>query len=223
MATMIEETPNPRHLHMIHIPKTGGTAVVNALRGKWDKGSGSPGDWDLQYRGHEQTLPGLLQGEWFFFAVRDPVDKFVSKFYDRRREGGPSYSLAWTPDEAMWFERFPTAEALALALPSADAQAAIETFDGVNSHYANWLGSPEYLLERSATLLAILRQSHLAQDFAAFAHLIGLPEATLPREASLAHRAPRRPVALSPRAAQNVREWFADDYAFAEVFEELSA
>ncbi len=206
-------------VHFLHVGKTGGSAVKAALRPVATVG---PNRLDLH--GHDFTLEQVAPDERFFFAIRDPVKRFVSAFYSRRRGGAPPSRAPWSRAEEAAFARFTTANDLAEQLDSEPAaRAAMNEIVHIRSHYSAWFGSPEQLLARRDSLLAVLRTEHLDDDFARLLDRLGLTgRATLPDD----HRAHPGPAgvdrSLSDRAVVNLRDWYADDAAFLDVCASLA-
>lgn len=212
--------------HFLHVGKTAGTAVKEALRPHQRSGT-----YRLVLHRHGTTLRDVPVGERFFFVVRDPVDRFVSGFYSRQRQGRPRHDTPWSPAEAVVFERFPTANALAEALAAADpeARAAAEQAMGAIEHvrdsYWRWFHDEATLRARAEDLLFVAFQDRLAADFPLLLDRLGLTgRAALPADDVRAHRNPATvDRALSPVAAAALREWYARDDDFLAVCRELRA
>jgi hypothetical protein len=211
-------------VHFLHIGKTGGTATKTALIPHR-----SSGPYVLALGGgHRLGLRDVPPGDRFFFAVRDPVDRFVSGFYSRKLHDRPGYVAAkgvseprppLTDEEVAGFARFPTPNALASALGSMDAEertaaeAAIASIGQVRAGYWRWLGDPELLAARAPDAVMVLRQPRLAEDFAVLCRLLGLPGVRLPDDDVRAKRNPPDvDRTLDPAAAANLRRWLAPDY-----------
>jgi hypothetical protein len=202
-------------VHFLHVGKTGGTAVKAALRPV-----ATAGPYRLDLHGHTFRLAQVGPDEQFFFATRDPVDRFVSAFYSRRRGGAPPSRVPWSPAEALAFRQFATANELAARIDSdAAARAAMGAIVHIRDHYSAWFVDPDGLLARRDALLAILRLEHLDDDFPPLVARLGLEgRAELPRDERRAHRGPSAvDTSLSEHAVDNLRAWYADDYAFLEV------
>src|SRR3954451_8994571 len=129
-----------RVVHMLHVPKTGGTAVKAAL----EEAQLPPGLRVLLH-GHGMSLRNIPREDDVFFFLRDPVDRFVSGFEMRRREGRPRHYRAWDAAERRAFTHFGSAQELALALGSAstseraEAERAMRSIPQVRNHLADWL------------------------------------------------------------------------------------
>jgi hypothetical protein len=231
---LLQKLQGKRFVHLLHIGKTGGSAVKYALRGQ--RYSDAPGNryivsdgYMIALRKHGVTLRDIPEGEAVVFFVRDPISRFVSGFYGRQREDRPRYFVAWTPDEKVAFEHFDTANSLAIALSSADAEErakahhAMKSIEHVRSSYWEWFESEEYLRTRLADVFFIGFQERLTEDFAVLKSRLGLPDAVrLPNDETTAHRSPSDlDRALAEEAVENLREWYHADFEFIELCRRL--
>ncbi|HVN02580.1 MAG TPA: hypothetical protein VMT68_20435 [Caulobacteraceae bacterium] len=204
--------------HFIHVGKTGGTAIKQALRSCPDAGA-----YTLFVHGHAQTLRGVPAGEKVVFFLRDPVSKFVSGFDYRLRGSLPHFDIPWRPHEAEAFARFTSAAALAKALSSEDpderarAGQAMRSIHHVrDSVVARWFESEAYFRSRLDDVLFIGFQEDLAADFERLKRVLGLPPAlTLPGPDTVAYqKSPTPPEPLDTVARANLVAWYADDVRF---------
>ena len=206
-------------VHMLHLSKTGGTAVKDAI-GDCLCGSGA----SISVHNHRTKLADIPPWDDVFFFLRDPISRYVSGFNSRLREGRPRYRVPWTPAERRAFERFRTPDELATALSSDDiklrkqARQAMRSIGNVGWHYANWLRSPSFVQKRRRQILFVGRQETLTQDFERLKMKLGLPaHCTLPADETAAHRAPGgQPTQLSETARANLRDWYRVDYELLE-------
>jgi hypothetical protein len=204
--------------HFLHLSKTGGTAVKAALRDATDAGR-----YHLVLHTHRTRLRDIPPGEKFFFFLRDPLARYTSGFYSRRREGRPRYDFPWSAAEAKAFGRFQTPNALALALagrrllngPARKAMAAIEH---VRDGYTRWIDGPSELLSRSSDLLHVGFTETLEQDFEILKRKLGLPaELRLPEDPVASHRTPGHlDRALDERGRAALEKWYRKDYELIE-------
>ena len=210
----------PTSIHFLHIGKTGGNAIKEAI---------SPfvsHEVPIILHPHQMSLADVPEHEKAFFALRDPVDRFVSGFNSRRRCGRPRNNSRWNDEERTAFGRFATANDLALALSSTDeaqrnaAKSAMMGIRHVNSRYSDWLLSTAYLDQRWRDILWVGLTSRLSDDFELLKQLLGLPaNCLLPSDPVVAHRRlPSDEVLLSPEAEDNVRQWYAAEYEFLDYF-----
>jgi hypothetical protein len=200
-------------LHLLHISKTGGTAMKSVLR------RSSAENYRVLLHPHGTTLADVPLGEQVTFVVRDPVARFVSGFNSRLRKGGLAHSHPWSPGEQATFERFSTANDLALALGSSDehesaaARSAVQAITHLRRPQIAWIGNVETLRARQRDVLLVGRQWALDEDFARLAELIGLPVRVLPTDQAESHSTPPGlTTTLSQEAAAIVRRLYAEDY-----------
>ena len=209
---------------MLHVGKTGGTALKYALRGHKD----SPALLIVTHR-HRIKLADLPPWDDFFFFVRDPVDRYVSGFNSRLREGRPRYVKPWTARERWAFERFASAEDLALALGSDDwrrrrqARSAMRSIRHIRTGFASTVGDGRRLRRRRRHLLLVGRLETIGADFERLKSALGLPEGLrLPDADRAAHRDPGSVTrTLSDGARANVEDWLSEEYRLLEVFGDI--
>jgi hypothetical protein len=210
-----------RRVHFLHIGKTGGTAIRYALSPHLTSIRGI----EIILHPHETTLADIPVGEKAIFALRDPIDRFVSGFNSRRRRG-PPHNVEWTAAEEAAFGSFVTPNDLAVALSAPNAgkrAAAISAIRGirhVNTRYSDWLRDVDYVQARHRDILWVGLTSRLSEDFAALSRILSLPPGcSLPHDRVTAHRRPDGdPIWLSDTGTRNVEAWYAGDYAFMRHF-----
>lgn len=217
--------PNRGPVHVLHIGKTGGTALRHAL-------SQVPATaaLSLVLHHHPTTLEQVPAGERVLFALRDPISRFISAFHSRRRQGRPRYFFPWNPFEERLFAAFPTPSLLAESLADTTAPLhplAVEAMGQIR-HFApqaHWLGSEAALRERQDSIVHVAFQHSLSEDFAAIKRLLGLPPSlALPDDDTLAHRSPAGlDRSLSPEAEASLRAWYAEDAALIAFARRLRA
>ena len=205
-------------MHMLHVGKTGGTAIKSALRPHVDAGV-----YTLALHAHAFRLADVPEREACFLCLRDPITRFQSAFSSRLRRGGPAHFYPWSREESQAFRRFATAVDLAEALSSpyagerAAAERAMRSIQHVRDSYEALFGALEALRRRADGIRWIGFQESLDYDFAGLLDILGLPPTSLPSRADWAHRgevADRRP--LSDLARTNLRSWYATDYMIYE-------
>jgi hypothetical protein len=200
-------------IHFLHIGKTGGTALKEALK------EGAP---DVVEHPHKTKLCDIPDGDKAFFFIREPCSRFVSGFYSRQRCGRPRRDVPWSKGERIAFEAYPTANSLAESLYTNDhekAAAAMRSIIHVRSSIYDWIISDKYIRSRSADIILIGLQEQLGQDFQ---HLKDLGvvslSASLPTDDIGTHRNPDNlDVSLSSRALENLRRWYKRDLRFYEL------
>jgi len=224
VRSRVGEMHDPREpLHVLHIGKTGGTALNHVLVQYAEASRYRP-----VLAGHELTLRDVPHRERFMFFIRDPVSRFVSAFNSRLREGRPRYHYPWRAEERRAFASFKTPDELAVALSGprglrCEAETAMNAIGHLNTHYSFWLGDADTLRSRADDVFFIGFQERLDQDFVDLKLRLGLPaEAELPR-GDVAHRAPAGSAThLSAVARANLERWYAEDVSLVELCQELA-
>lgn len=212
--------------HFLHIGKTGGTALVHAIK---SLGADGRDIRDVHLHGHAVRLPDIPVGEKVFFCLRNPITRYVSGFYSRLRKGRPRYQGEWTEGEAAAFARFETADALARAIFSQDqavsaaAHHAMQQIDHVKTSMWDWLISPAYLRSRAADIAFIAQQEWLTDDASMLSEILGLGPLHLPDDDVDAHRNPAHfDKTLCMQGEDNIRRWYRNDFDAIEVCREIA-
>src|SRR5579871_4622690 len=211
-------------VHLIHVRKTGGTALKHAFDAhpRTDR-------YRILHHGHGTLLRDVPPGDKAIFFLRDPVARFVSGFYCRQRMGRPRYNSPWTVNERAAFERFQAPNQLASALSSADeserscAQSAMRAIQHLCSVFT-WLESEAYLLSRLPDIFYIGFQETLDEDFEGLKLKLGLPpELRLSDDEVLSHRRPAHLDGhLDELAVANLRAWYEADRKIIDLCRWLS-
>jgi hypothetical protein len=212
-------------LNVLHIGKTGGTALKHVLRE-----NEAASRYQLLFRGHDVTLRDVPHGEQFMFLIRDPLSRFVSAFNGRLREDRPRYHYPWRDEEKIAFALFEKPDELAVALSSDDAErraqaeAAMHGIGHVNTPYAFWFRDDASFRKRLDDLFFIGLQDSLDDDFEELRRRLGLPDdAQMPRDETVAHKTPEGfESQLSDVGRANLEHWYAWDVAFVRLCRELA-
>jgi len=204
----------PRTVHYLHIGKCGGTAVkdlagrVNQLRA----------GLRIVAHGHSVKLKDLPPDAPYFFAIRNPVTRFYSAFYMRKRNEAPRLFREWSEGERAAYERFPEANDLAESLfggmPLAGHAFAAMRSIGHMTYQHLWFDIGDLLKRRPP--VGILRQEKLAEDVAALLRTLGIAsEVSLPENPT---RARRNDYSSTPppsaKAIENLERWYAADIEY---------
>lgn len=210
-------------VHLLHIGKTGGSAVKFALADH----SAVEKQRIILHR-HRTSLSDIPEGEKVCFFLRDPVSRFVSAFYSRQRKGQPRYNSEWNVVERDVFGRFATANDLAMALADKDSSQhdlALRAMDAIGHFqpYRKWYGSLDEFCRRQRDVLFVGFQEQLGTDFARFLHAVGIrEELQLPDDDVAAHRNPAHADrSVSEPGAAALKDWYAEDYEFIALCKEL--
>ncbi|QTA87820.1 sulfotransferase family 2 domain-containing protein [Desulfonema magnum] len=225
--------------HFLHIGKTGGTAVKYTLMrdlilledgGRNNRGTSIVSLPDMPYilklHSHSITLKDIPEGENLIFFLRDPISRFVSSFYSRKRKGMPRYFFEWHPEEKAAFQKFETANELACSIMSEDSKTsdaavkAMKSVFHVNTSFWDWFENKEYFLSRISDIFFIGFQESLDHDFERLKMKLGLPDTvTLPTDNVEAHKGGYSDSEqfLEEKAIKNLEKWYAKDYEFLKL------
>ena len=116
IEALFEKMRGKHIVHVLHIGKTGGTALQEAL-----KDNLRTSKYKIKLHGHNFKLKNVPKGASVVFFVRNPMDRFISAFYSRKREGRPRFDNPWRRSEKRAFSMFNTPDELAVALSSGDS------------------------------------------------------------------------------------------------------
>ena len=212
-------------IHMLHIGKTGGTAIKYSLSNNLQKVNSIKNTFKLNedvllLHSHGVKIRDIPRGEKIFFFLRDPVSRFISGFYARMRKDQPRYYYEWSPEEKIAFSYFNTPNQLAIALSSdvenerTIAQNAMNSIGHVKMPFSFWIESETYLMSRSADIIFIGFQENLVQDFQILKSKLNLSDnVELPEDDLQSHRSlNEEDKTLEDRAVVNIRDWYSDDY-----------
>lgn len=211
---------NKKKVHFLHIGKTGGTAIKDAL-----KSNLITQKYVIKLHSHDTTLHDIPEGEKVFFFVRDPISRFVSGFYSRKRKGRPRFNNEWSPDEKIAFEYFNTPNELAEALSSKDqikrklAQKSMNSIYHVKSSYWDWFGNKDYFLSRLDDILFIGTQENMEEDFKSLLSKLKYNiNINLPNDDIKAHKNPKNiDTTISTSSEKNLRKWYKEDFEFINL------
>jgi hypothetical protein len=212
-----------RTAHFLHIGKTAGTALKRALRD-----APAPRSYRVVVHTHGVHMVDIPRGDKFFFIVRDPVDRFVSGFHSRLRQGAPRFHVPWTPAEARAFSEFSTPAELGSALAGsgkerAAAELAMRSIEHVRTSYWDWFGSADALRRRERDVLWIGFVEGLDGQMPELASQLGLDSLELPSDDVAAHRSTDgSDRSLPPEARDALTVWYRPDYEFLELCRELA-
>ncbi len=206
---------------ILHIGKTGGTFLRSVLRHnrpRWTR--------DVRLNRHDATRMGTLKRlgpeREFAFVTRDPVERFVSAFYSRLREGRPTFNSNWSAEEAIAYQWFEEAEELALALNSKDqrlysaARFAMRHIQHLGQDHRWYLGSALDLLAEREQIAMCVDLSELNQRLPQVMARLGVPEFEMPPRPKR-HEDPMKRPPLSHAAEAALRDYWAEEFELYEV------
>jgi hypothetical protein len=209
-------SPFRRPVHFLHIGKNAGTQIGYVI----DDVNAAQNNVQFLKHGHSSVLSGLPKGEAYFFSLRDPIARFKSGFYSRKRMGRPRLENPWTPSQARMFEEFEHANDLAEALfdpgmRGERAMAGMLSVGHLGNGQIDWFKKGGDIFEIRPPVW-IIRQSQLQQDLEELLQRLGVPCAVrLTNDPVASHRNDYTSVPdLSEKAQQNLRRWHAADFEF---------
>jgi hypothetical protein len=209
--------PSPRQrLHFLHIGKAAGSQIKELSKVI----NSSQTDLRIITHKHRFSLLKIKSGNPYFFSIRDPLTRFYSGFYSRKREGRPRNYKTWTPHEKIAFGHFDHANDLAEALFSdgllgARAFAAMTSISHVCDDQVGWFSKRGQFLQNRPPVW-IVRQEHFDADWAVFLDKIGCtlaearPKSGTPLHANSYDKTPP----LSEKARENLKRWYVQDIVF---------
>lgn len=209
-------------IHFLHIGKTAGTSIKNAFgRKRLFKTK----NMIIIFHEHGSKLFHIPKGEKVFFVVRDPISRYVSGFYSRKRQGLPRIFNPWSEEEKRAFELFDTPNMMAEALSSADtklkkaAEDAFKSIGHVRSSYWDWFKNEDYLNNRLADVAFVCQQESLSEDFHLFLSTFKLPsKIQLPTDKTKTHKNPEHfDKTISPLGEENLKIWYKKEYTFLQT------
>ena len=210
---------DPHAVHFLHIGKTGGSAISRML-----KNAVSPA---CQTHRHSIKLRDLPRGARYFFSIRQPVSRFYSGFYSRKRQGKPLFSFPWSPDEALAFRTFEHANDLAEALfdPAPiglQAVQAILSIQHTAQKQVSWFEAHGQIFDIHPPVW-IVRQENFAGDLARLRERVQLELSAEPGTEPVHANDYSGLPPLTDKAKANLERWYSDDIAFYTLCEQWLA
>jgi hypothetical protein len=173
-------------------------------------------------------LKDIPDGEDYFFSIRDPVDRFRSSFYSRKRKGHPRIYAGWTPYDELAFAEFEHANDLAESLfkpgvTGLQSWSAMKSLRHTAKNQSDWFYCCGNFL-RVRPPIWIIRQEKLLKDLSCFLQRAGfeidLAELTLDDNPVSAHKNDYSGTPeLSEMAISNLRRWYSQDFALLNMCE----
>lgn len=205
-----------KSVHYLHIGKTAGTQIGHVIA----QVNSAQNGLAIIKNGHGTTLKSLPQDAAYFFSVRNPIARFRSGFYSRKRMGRPRLNNPWSPSEAQVFNEFEDANDLAEALFRSDARgqkavSAMMTIGHIGNLQIDWFKKAGDIFMLRPPVW-IIRQEHLEADIKILLQRLGIQKTvTLTSDPKMAHvndyaGIPR----LSDQAVTNLQQWYCADIQF---------
>jgi hypothetical protein len=214
-----------KYVHFLHIGKTGGTSIGYALKPFYRLPK-----YIVVLHSHSVKLDDIPLHDKVFFMLREPISRFVSAFFSRKRKGYPRYYQDWSAIEQEVFTQFDTPNQLAEALLSTSqdirnlAQKGMKNIFHVRNSYLDWFKSIEYFESRKTDIFYIGFQETLQQDFENLKRKLSLPKTLeLPTDPVKAHISPEGyNKKLSESAISVLTDWYAKDIEFYQYCKNIA-
>lgn len=205
-----------QRVHFLHIGKTGGTSIKDVLK------NCSVNNYTVVLHQHHVKLSDIPVGEKAFFFLRNPLQRFISAFYSRQRQGKPRFFWPWSAEEEKAFSLFLTPNQLAEGLDAEDIEyrqkaiMAMQSINHVKTSFFDWFLNEAYFKQRLNDILFIGFQEEFSRDFNKLKAILQLPEESiLPDDDVKAHRNPATvDRQLSDIAVKNLTNWYKRDIDF---------
>lgn len=203
-------------VHYLHIGKTAGTQIGHVIA----QVNRSQTRLAITKNGHGTNLRSLPGEDDYFFSIRNPVSRFRSGFYSRKRMGRPRLNNPWSPSEERIFGEFEHANDLAEALFRSDirgqkALSAMLTIGHIGNGHVDWFKKAGDIFHLRPPVW-IIRQEHLESDIATLLLRLGVQhDVALTEDPVKAHVNDYAGIPpFSEMAVENLRRWHAPDFQF---------
>lgn len=210
-----------QRIHFLHIGKNAGTQ----MKGIAKQVNATSKKVAIVKHGHDVFLKDIPADEAYAFSIRDPLSRFRSGFYSRKRKGQPKTYNEWNAYEAEAFATFDHANDLAEAL-FAEGDLGLRAFGAMKTirHTAQNQSDWFYCCGNFLTVrppVWIIRQKHFDTDVQDFARRAGLDVTFALSDApERAHRNDYSDIPpLSDKAVENLRRWYVQDFEFLRACE----
>lgn len=211
-------------MHFLHLGKCAGTTVTNVAR----QVTALPQGVEIVRHSHDVFLRDLPTDARYFFSIRDPISRFVSGFYTRKRKGQPLLYSEWSPHEERAFQEFNHANDLAESLFH-DGDKGVKAFSAMKSirhtaqNQVDWFYCAGNIFDVRPPIW-IIRQEHFERDLRDFFTTAGIehlwPHVRLDKDPVSSHANNYQGIPdLSDKAKANLQRWYEQDFAFYRACE----
>jgi len=204
-----------KKVHYLHIGRTGGTSLKKTIKNGY-----KTDEYIIKMRGHSISIDKISPLEPCFFFLRDPIDRFVSAFYEAAKKvGGPLHNgYKWTvePNERAMLSKFKTPNELAEVICSdKTALKYMNTVLHLRPFTNQYL--PNYKNRKHQVIFVGFFDS-LSEDFERLKAILGLPENMRLAHENKMVKNKRVDLRLSPIAKANLLDFYSDDFEAYEYF-----
>jgi hypothetical protein len=171
--------------------------------------------------GENSSINKVPVGEGIVVTIREPLSRFCSGFYDRKRGGAPAYDNPVPEYVKVALDMFETPRYLAESIDTKEAQDLMFWVSHFGRVYTRTFGSVALVRERASDFYAIIKHDTFEADVAKFLVKLEMPAGVTLPSGDDAHVAPEgEDRVLSPLAISNLQAWYKNDI---EIYEELSS
>jgi len=215
---------NPNNIHFLHIGKCAGTQINHLIEQINDASSIGR---VIEHK-HDFFLKNLKGKKRYFFSLRDPISRFKSGFYSRKRKGMPRRYSDWSIYDQKAFQDFEHANDLAESLFAhgnlgRDAFGAMKSIRHTAQNQSDWVYCKGNFLNVNPPVW-IVRVEHFDKDFENFIKRselgVAFKDLNIARDPLRSHSndytdSPE----LSDKAKDNLAKWYLQDFEFYKTCE----
>ncbi len=217
-------------LAFLHIPKTGGTAITVFLNDLCEHSYSIPlklpHAWTLRQLVSEypQTKVGFL--------IRDPLERTISSFNSRLRQGRPTWGHKWSPGEGASYSIFRTVENFLKASLSDDdfdisaVRFAHDHISLLKFNYVHYFESPHFIQEHIGHIGYVGEISNSLEFWKQFFGKLDVPENFITEHFAYKHVAKKTTEeilsAFSDEEIRKLRSTLAEEYAIYNSLKKLA-
>ena len=209
-------------IHFLHIGKNAGNQIKLIIK----QINAQCHNVHIRRHGHRVSLRDIAEDDAYFFSIRNPVTRFRSGFYSRKRKGLPRKLIDWNRHEAKAFSDFEHANELAEALFSggvagANAFGAMKSISHVSMNQVDWFSRVGNMLEIRPPL-CIIRQEKFESDILALKVGIDFEgEFRIEKDPVKSHINDYSDLPeFSQKALSNLARWYVQDFELYKACEE---
>jgi hypothetical protein len=218
-------------LGFLHIPKTGGSGV-NELGRKLVK-QGEPFPCNFSHAWTVAEIRERYPRMRIALLLRDPLERTISAFNSRLRQGRPTYHRMWSPGEAVAFALFPDVTRYLDALLSDDEWSlsacafAQKHVSHLRRNYRYYFRSPRKVGEQADAIALVGRIEDTDAFIEALLVEAGIPAARVAGLYRRRHEAPAPTASVlerySPSDNAKLRARLGDEYRIYDALVGLAA
>ena len=212
------------HIDFLHIGKCAGNQIDNLL-----SQISNMRDFTFTHNWHDVKLRHIALGNPYFFSIRNPITRFFSGFYSRKRKGRPKFDVPWSNHDAKAFAFFPHANDIAESLFESDfsgkmARYAVNSIDHLRNHQIEWFEDRGYFLDLQPPVW-IIRVEYFEHDFNNLLRAldigIEIKDLDVSNDPIQIHKNDYGDsIPLSTKAIQNLEHWYLRDFYFYDSCED---